>query len=283
MRSALVFVILVAASAGAWAQARPAPPKDSAAEARLGSCPAHKFETHVRAIVDGKPRSSRVKLCGKVGQTDAEWARTLADGLNKLEDDQAMPAATKDQIAAALKAEIAKFSAAAPVAAGPAPAIAAPAPAPFPEYSALPPLPAPPRGPPAAAPLAEYSPLPALPTAPAVSPARPILVGEQPRVTLLCLVPGDIGGAQPCEELQRDTLLIVRADAALAKAATLRFLRKGDPRGEIALSPMGKGRSARFALPRDLCAGIASSRVEIELVNAAGQVARTDGPYRLSC
>ena len=46
---------------------------------------ARKFETTVEAVVDGKKRGSKVRLCGKEGQTDADWASTLKDAAKKVE------------------------------------------------------------------------------------------------------------------------------------------------------------------------------------------------------
>ena len=103
------------------------------------SCSARKFETTVEVIVDGKMRSSKVTLCGKVGQTDADWANTLKDAVKKVESNETMAQAAKDQIIAAFNAEIAKIEPANAVAS--APPVATTPPAASPEYATIPPLP----------------------------------------------------------------------------------------------------------------------------------------------
>ena len=56
-------------------------------------------------------QSSKVKLCGKQGQTDAEWAATLKDAAAKIEANPEMPQPVKDQLSRRAKAEIAKVEA----------------------------------------------------------------------------------------------------------------------------------------------------------------------------
>ena len=80
----------------------------------------------------------------------------------------------------------------------------------------------------------------------------------------------------------RATRLQVRADADLGQGATLRFLRRGDVRGEIALAQMHQGDLYRSKLPPELCAGVASSKVEIQILGGK-QVVDTLGPYNLRC
>jgi len=49
---------------------------------------------------------------------------------------------------------------------------------------------------------------------------------------------------------------------------------------------MRKGQSFRFKLPAELCAGVSSSKVEIEIFArgaTSSQVADTLGPYQLRC
>src|ERR1041385_4198683 len=72
----------------------------------LQDCDAHKFETVVNSIVDGKPHQSKVKLCGTKGQNDAAWVNTLKDAVAKVKANDKMPAEIRDQIASALDAEI---------------------------------------------------------------------------------------------------------------------------------------------------------------------------------
>jgi len=279
MRLALIFAVTALVSASGFAQEPagapngPAPSQSaptSEMKALVESCAAHKFETTVEVSVDGKKRGSKVKLCGKVGQTDADWANTLKDAATKIEANETMARAVKDQIIAALSAEISKIKAANTAAS--APPVATP--------------------PPAASPPEQAS-VTAPPTAPAVAtsspPARPTLAAGKPRLTIHCYTPGEMGGGGPCISLERHTLLTVRADEDLAGGTRLRFLRRGDIRGEVALAQMRQGQTRRFGLPQQLCAGVATSKVEIQILGrttsapGADQVADTLGPYRLSC
>ena len=78
-------------------------------ESLLQNCDAHKFETTVESTVDGKPHRSKVKMCGKDGQSDADWIGTLKDAIAKLEANTEMPESTRNQIVTAIKAEIARL------------------------------------------------------------------------------------------------------------------------------------------------------------------------------
>ena len=137
------------------------------------------------------------------------------------------------------------------------------------EYSTFQPLPAPkPPAPYTAAAAASAPPLPA------------------PRLTLRCLATSRLSAEESCDLLERDTLMTVRADENLASGTSLRFLRRGDARGEIELPPLRSGQSRRFTLPPQLCSGVSGSRVQIEVVRATGsssQVVDTRGPFELRC
>ena len=61
---------------------------------------------------------------------------------------------------------------------------------------------------------------------------------------------------------------------------SLRFLRRGDDRGEIELALLRRGQSRRFGLPPRLCAGVAGSRVEIQIVRAARRTTQVVGHAR---
>ena len=281
LRLALIFAATALASANSFAQEQTAAPTDSATsespspemKALVESCTAHKFETTVERIVDGKKRGSKVKLCGKEGQTDADWVNTLKDAARKIETNETMAQASKDQIITALNSEISKIEAeieaasatasALPVAAEPA--VASP----------------------------EYASLPSRSTAPAVAtnspPAKPAPAPRKPRLNIQCSTPGEVGGGGPCIYLERQTLLTIRADEDLASGIRLRFLRRGDGRGELSLAQMRQGQSSRFRLPTELCAGVSSGKVEIQILGpgASGtgvnHIADTLGPYQLRC
>jgi hypothetical protein len=269
------------------AQAAPELGSDAQSDAEaavIANCDAHKFETIVHTIVAGKMHSSRVKLCGKVGQTNADWLRTLKDAIDKVEMNGSMSAEAKDQVIAALKLEIAKVSTgsgnsppqAAVLTPPPASAIGGTVSAPIigpslggpVEYSVLPPLPAP-R--PAASAVAMAASIPSLPA---------------PRMTFRCLATNTLGAEGPCDLLERETLLTVRADEDLPGGTSLRFLRRGDNRAEVDLAQLKRGQTQRFALPPRICQGVAGSRIEIQVVRAgkgSPQVVDTRGPFELRC
>lgn len=275
LRLALILAATALASTGALAQK-----EADKADARAESCDAHKFETTVRNEVDGKARASKVKLCGKEGQTDAEWATTLKDAAKKVETTEGMPRPVKDQIIIALNIEVTKIEAAIAAAsvppgatamAGDLPAKIVPPAARPPEYTTLPPLPK--KAPAVAVNLAPGKPAPPPP--------------PRPRLTIGCITPGEPGSGGPCFTLARTTQVTVRADENLAAGYHLRFLRRGNDRGDVALGQMRRGQSLRFKAPKDLCAGVVRSTVEIQILakggTNAGQVADTRGPYDLRC
>lgn len=289
MRRRVGLLAVAASFAGAAAAQTAAPqPKGAQAAAALEACSARKFETTVRFTgANGKPRQSNVKLCGKPGQTDAEWAVTLRDAARKVQANTAMPAEARQQIADALSAELAKLE---PASVTTAPALAN-----------APPLPAPRKAAPLATTLPEYSVLPPLP---APTPARPAgVVGSagaavaaapyvpplpRPRLSFSCFSAGDIGANGPCFDFDRDTLITVKAGEPL-KNTSLRFVRSGAVRADYPLPPLAQGRSARFALPRAVCANATGGTLTIRIVRApagrpdAAQVVGTEGPYNLRC
>lgn len=257
------------------AQAPAAPAGDQAqlskadADALIAGCAGRRFEAPVQVTVGGKVRRSKVKLCGKPGQSDADWARTLEDAVRNVEASPKMPSEARDQVIAALKAELAKLPKPAPAAAVVPLREAVPAPALRPpEYSSLPPLPPPSAVAPVARPLALKA---------ASAP------GPRPKLSFRCLTPGE--GEGPCSTLERDSLLIVRADEDLGPGSRLRFLRRGDVRGEVALAPMARGKSVRLKLPKPVCSGVVRSQVEVQLVasGAAGTAFDAVGPLDLRC
>jgi hypothetical protein len=273
MRLALILAATALASTSALAQKQPAK-----ADARAESCDAHKFETTVQTEVDGKIHGSKVKLCGKEGQTDADWAATLRDAAKKVETNEAMPRAVRDQIITALKAEVSTIEAG--IAAANAPSVATtmagdlpsaivPPAGRAPEYTSLPPLPTAPKTPKMATSLTPAKPAPPPP--------------PKPRLTIGCFTPGEPGGGGPCFTLGKNTQLTVRADEDLAAGYRLHFVRRGNDRGEVALGKMRKGQSLRFKAPKDLCGGVVRSTVEIQILANLGQLADTRGPYDLRC
>ncbi len=269
------------------AAAQPAagdPPASAEAQALIANCDAHKFETTVMVTgPDGKPRQSQVKICGQTGQSDTDWVKTLRDAVDKVSANPRMSPSVKQQITAALQDEIGRLTGRiANTTPGPVPnlappAIAAPAARP-PEYATLPPIPT--ARPP------EYATLPPMPTAPTLAPPR--LLGTaaapvaRPRLTVRCFNPNDMLGEVKCNELVRDMQLAIRADENLPAGISLRFLRRGEDRGQLELAALRKGRSVRLRLPLELCRGVSGSRVEIQVLSR-GAVADSLGPYELRC
>ena len=280
--------VLIGTAAGG--QPAPSTVATAAAEPAAQACSGRKFETVIRFIAaDGKGRQSRVKLCGTPGQTDAEWAKTLRDGAQKARGNAAWPPATRQQVVAAIGAELAKLKTAAAkssvLMAGPplpAPRAVLPARGAAPEYSTLPPFPPPPV---ARAPAAALSAAGGGAIAAAVA---PLVTLARPKLDISCFNPGDIGASGPCFAFERDTMVTVRAGEPLQHVA-LRFARGSNVQADHPLPALARGRSTRFALPRSVCAGVAGGTLTIRIVRApvgqpaAQQVVGTEGPYNLRC
>jgi hypothetical protein len=318
MNRLLFFSIALAAAVPALAQEQAAPvaseqpsgdPAAPKLKTLLQDCDAHKFETSVQSVVDGKPHMSRVKMCGVEGQSDAEWIGTLKDAVAKLEANTEMAASTRDQIITAVKAEIARLEG---ETSKPAAAPELPAARPVEssnaltsDYSILPPLPnnPPPRAhvlPPAeeaaevAAPPAnvvqanETKPVettiaPPVETAvaPPVAQAQPATPVTKPRLTLSCISPEFPAGGE-CVTLTRDTVLRVRAGEDVAAGLSLRFLRNGAERGAIELGSLRSGQSINYRFPSQVCSGVVSAEVQLDIVRNGQRVDRR-GPYLLHC
>jgi hypothetical protein len=262
-------------------------------ESLLENCDAHKFETTVDSVVDGKPHRSKVKMCGKEGQSDADWIRTLKDAIAKLETNSAMPVSTREQIISAINAEIARLN-------GPAATDAdntllpgrSPTQSPPPlsnDYTLLPPLKTTAPPPPRVLPPAEEASLAASAStaassaatvAPAPPPAPKPAIAN-PRLKLSCMSPEYPSGGT-CVTLSRDTILTVKSPAAVAGSLSLRFVRQGQPRAEVELGSMAKGQSIRLDLPRGVCSGVVTSEIVVQVVGG-GQVLDRQGPYLLRC
>ena len=269
-------------------------------KAILQNCDAHRFETTIDVTVDGAVKKSHVKLCGKEGQTDADWLRTLKDAAAKTESNSKMPPAIRNQVVAALNLEILRLS-------SPGSPRAASKTATLDGISDLPPIPDGPQ-PSATAALPPprvvtqpsvqseaYSSLPPMPSAP--PPPVHVLADEaiasapllpRPRISFSCFVPGESADG-PCTDFDRDTLLTVRADEDVPAGTSLRFVRSGQRRADIELAQLKRGKSERFSLPPDVCRGVNGGKLEIRVVRAApaagpdGQEVGSDGPFALRC
>lgn len=282
---------LLAASGAIAQQPAPAgaPParETSAAEAaaarKIAACEGEKFE-----FTAGDQRPTRITLCSDKGASKDELVRMFESAADKIRQLDKLPADRKAALVAQLKAKIIEVRSGTPLA-GPLPGIGPrPEIGPPPEYSQLPPLPAPVRTPVVARPSAQAS-AQASALAPALAPApAPAVALPKPRLTLQCSTPGEIGEGGPCLNLAKDTVLTVRAGETLPAWTSLRFVRRGDVRAEFALAQMRKGQARRIRLPLDVCSGVVSSEVEIQVLRRAtatalGQVVDTRGPYQLRC
>lgn len=241
----------------------------TALETLAESCSAHKFETMVMTVtLEGQTRGSRVKICGKEGQTDAGWLVTLKDSVRKTETNEELAPAVREQIVAALKVEIARLEASTAITAiAPTATIAVShepvtVPEAAPQYSSVPPLP---------------TPLPRR-AAPGASPASAPLV--RPRLRVSCALPHEDFAA--CAKLERETQLTIRAEEDLAAGTSVRFLRGGDARAELDLGMLKKGGSLRERLPARVCSGVLRGKVQVQILSK-GRVADTLGPYPLYC
>ncbi|MEP6983555.1 MAG: hypothetical protein ABI853_07920 [Sphingomicrobium sp.] len=288
MRRIALFALMLTLVAPLVAAPRKAAPKPAPEPKLMQSCEAHKFEAVVDTVVDNQPRKSKVKLCGVEGQSDADWIGTLRDAIRKLDANKDMAPATRDQIVAAIKAEIGRLS----IVESPIPAkrqAQGQSPPPLSrDYAALPPLPAAPETPVGPPPPVETSTGTAASAAPPVSPpaaAQAVAVpGAMPRLTIRCETPSDLGGPAPCAEFERETRLIIQADGDVPAGALLQFIRNGRTQGDISLAGLGRGGVLRDALPPGVCAGFGAGRLELRIVQAAGaQVLQSEGPYSLRC
>lgn len=237
-------------------------------KAIVDSCTAHKFETMI--VVDGSGRGKRVKICGVEGQSDADWLVTLRDSAAKTAADETMAEPIKDQIVAALTAEIErleKSAVAVPVTVVPVATIQLP-PQPMTVPEATP----------------RYSQVPAMP--PPIGRKTDAATGNATpppprlRLTLRCALPRETFAA--CSRLERATQLLVRADETLSAGTSLRFVRGGETRAELDLGALRKGESLREKLPGRVCSGVLRGRVEVQVLSKS-RVAETLGPFNLYC
>lgn len=254
----------IAAQADSAAQTPPAAPAEAAQ--KIASCEGQIFEFKA-----GDERPTKITLCSDKGATTADLVRMFESAADKIQQIDKLPADRKAALVAQLKAKIIEVRAGnaftVPLPApGPMPAITPP-----PEYAQLPPLPPPVRTPAVAPPS----------TAPAVALTKP-------RLTLECSTPGEISQGGPCINFAKDTLLTVRAGETLPAGTSLRFVRRGDVRAELALAQLRKGQTRRIRLPLEVCTGVVSSEIEIQILRsasraAASQVVDSRGPYQLRC
>jgi hypothetical protein len=265
-----------AGSSGAAPKKARIPAGPSAAVKALAqNCDAHRFETTIHLTVEGVEKQSKVRLCGTEGQSDADWIRTLKDAVGKTAASN-MPQVAKDQIVAAVNAEIARLTHpalqlqdGADISKLPKSAVAKPEVPLSRDYGALPPL----------------------PTASAVPP--PNVLGPAgvagvpaPRLTLRCALAGDEDRPSTCDSIDKDTVLVLRADGAYPNGLAVRFLRHGDQRAELELPALKPGETANVRLPPAVCTGVVRSKLEIQALGGnapSGTMGGTVGEYDLRC
>ena len=255
---------LAATAAVAAQPSTPAPATEAAK--KIAACEGEKFEFSA-----GEPRPTKITLCSDKGATTADLVRMFESAAAKIEQLDKLPQDRRDALVAQLKARIVEVrSRNALITPLPKPVLPREI-GPKPEYAQLPPLPLP------------------VPTAAAKTLGAPAVILSKPRLTLSCTTPGDITEGGPCIGFARDTSLTIRADETLPAGTSLRFLRRGDIRAEIALAQMRKGQSRRIRLPAEMCAGVTGSNIEIQVVrsppgpSSLGQVVDRRGPYQLRC
>ena len=269
------------ASASAAVAAPPAnqaatPGEPPAAEKSLvQNCDAHRFETTIQQMVDGKPKQSKVRMCGTEGQSDADWIKTLKDAVKKTQASE-MPPGVKQQIVAAVNAEIERLS---------TPALNLPAGG---DISKLPKTATNSTTP--QVPLSrDYGALPPLPTASNVPP--PNVLGQggvvpEAHVTLRCALAGDEDRPTACDSIDKDTLLVLRADDSFPAGLEVHFVRHGAERAEVSIPALRVGQTAIVRLPPSVCSGVVRSTLDIQALGAnapSGTPAGSVGEYDLRC
>jgi hypothetical protein len=133
----------------------------------------------------------------------------------------------------------------------------------------------------------EYAGLPPLPTAPTapthvlgLAAGASLTPLPMPRMSFTCFDAGQTDG--PCTGFTRDTLLTISAGEDLPAGTSLRFVRDGDPKAEVDLAQLKKGRSMRLAMPTDVCLHAVGGKLELQVVRS-GQEVGSEGPYNLQC
>ena len=121
----------------------------------------------------------------------------------------------------------------------------------------------------------ETAPVPPVVQAP---PAKPV---AKPKLTLSCISPEFPAGGE-CITLTRDTVLRVKAGEDIPAGMSLRFLRSGAERGTIELGSLRSRQSINYRLPSQVCSGVVSAEVQLDIVRNGQRVDRR-GPYLLHC
>jgi hypothetical protein len=211
-----------------------------------------------------------VTLCSEKGATTDEIVRMIDEAAAKIEATTSIPEDRRTALIQQMRAKIAELQGQLPVAEPAAPAPIAVA-----------------DVPPASA-VAETAAGPAATAAPSAAPPVSPRPAERatgslskPKLSFSCISPEYPAGG-PCVTLSRDTIVTLRSGEPVPSGFALRFVRQGDAKAEIALGALRKGQSLRLAIPQQVCSGVVSAEVEMDVVGG-GRVLDRQGPYLLHC
>lgn len=265
---------------------RPGEISRSEAEATLANCGVRRFQSSAESLIDGKMRRTTIRLCAADSESSAEWLAKLEKSAAQVEAQPRLPENVKVKLLADLRAEIARIGDTRPASASAAAAsltetteslasVAKPIPSGDKLPESLPPLPPRPAAGVATAPAASA----------ALATATPVPLVRKPRIRALCLPPGGAGGGVPCDSMNRDTIMAIRADEDIAGEVGLRFRQQGSDReAEVLLARSGlrRGQSVRLRVPQAVCRGKVRAEFDIQVLKA-GIVADTLGPFNTRC
>lgn len=258
------------------------------AEARLANCGSRRFESIAEFEVDGKMKRSRLELCAKDRDTQADWIATLEKNEAQIKAQTRLPESARFKLLSDLRAEIERLkgvqrlvpdatvlaTTAEPTFSLPKAPIVAPS-RDF-EVAALPPLPAPK---PAGSVAAGSSSLSTAASAP--PPPR----GMRPKLSVKCAVPG--GNPLSCDYLSLDDLFILEAEENLASPLTLTFRRtKSGDVATVGVRRMAKGDVTNIKVPPAMCKGVVKTTFEVQVSGrGAGAMPYVDtlGPFKKAC
>jgi hypothetical protein len=239
------------------------------AQTILSQCSDRRFETSAEGMIDGEMRRRKITLCAAPGDSDAQWIVKLENAVVWVKAQAGLSDPVKAKLVGDLTTKIGQLRSFAPLRALPSAGL----PAMDALVATVPPMPPP-------------LPRPTLSASSLLAGALPLPV--RPPLTIRCLDTGERGAGTRCDRLAPDTVFTVHADADLAGPATLRFVRKGQLRAEIAVAALRQGQIFRLKLPPQVCSGVVRSDVSIEIMaeSRPGQIAQVAdklGPFGLHC
>ncbi len=77
-------------------------------KALIAKCDGRKFETSAELGTGKEKRITKIKLCAKGGESDAEWAASLQKAIERLDDVTEIAPESRAKITAELQAELAR-------------------------------------------------------------------------------------------------------------------------------------------------------------------------------